>query len=102
MWSIIIRAGCITDWLLGQQSMRPDFFAAFEDFQKKREMERNPHLFKTNQHRHIDYSLQPGQLIHLNIGGDSTNAAKPKATDSLWENPFEANSKNPFMSSDIE
>ena len=79
-----------------------DFFAAFEDFQKKREMERNPHLFKATQHRHIDYSLQPGQLIHLNIGGEYGTVAKTKPTDSLWDNPFEAHSKNPFKSSDFE
>lgn len=65
-----------------------DFYAAFEDFQKKREMERNPHLFKNVNKKQIDFSLKPGQLINLNIGGGTTGT-QPTVSDTLWENPFD-------------
>lgn len=65
-----------------------DFFAAFEDFQKKREMERNPHLFKNINSKKIDFSLKPGQVIALNIG--ATGAGEQQVvTDTMWDNPFE-------------
>jgi hypothetical protein len=65
-----------------------DFYAAFEDFQKKREMERNPHLFKNQNKQSIDFRLGPGQNIMLNIGAEGTNQVT-NPTDSLWENPFD-------------
>lgn len=49
-----------------------DFFTAFEDFNRKREMERNPHLFKNQNRPKIDCSMQKGQLIVLDIGGNNT------------------------------
>lgn len=65
-----------------------DFYAAFEDFQRKREMERNPHLFK-NQNRQVkNFRLEPGQNIVLNIGEEATNQVT-NPTDALWDNPFE-------------
>lgn len=70
-----------------------DFYAAFEDFQKKREMDRNPHLFK-NQNRQVkNFRLQPGQNIVLNFGADATGG-NTATSDPLWENPFEKKTKN--------
>lgn len=69
-----------------------DFYAAFEDFQKKREMERNPHLFKNMNKQSIDFRLQPGQIININLAADG----KPETTnhqDALWDNPFEKKTK---------
>lgn len=65
-----------------------DFYAAFEDFQKKREMERNPHLFKNLNKKQIDFSLKPGQVINLNIGA-GTVGTQPTGSEIAWENPFD-------------
>jgi Protein of unknown function (DUF1681) len=65
-----------------------DFYAAFEDFQKKREMERNPHLFKNLNKKQIDFSLKPGQVINLNIGA-GTVATQSTGSEIAWENPFD-------------
>ena len=74
-----------------------DFYAAFEDFQKNREMERNPHLFTNAVRKQKDYSLPPGQLIYVNVGGETAVNTQTKPTDSMWENPFEQKkSSNPF------
>lgn len=69
-----------------------DFYAAFEDFQKKREMDRNPHLFKNQNKQSKNYRLQPGQNIVLNIGADSTTGGISNP-DLMWENPFDKKTK---------
>jgi hypothetical protein len=69
-----------------------DFFVAFEDFQKKREMERNPHLFKNQNKQVKNFRLQPGQNIVLNIGAEGTTT-EPGTSDLMWENPFDKKAK---------
>lgn len=65
-----------------------DFYDAFKEYHKKKEMERNPHLFKEQRKDAPDFSLKPGQVIVMNIGdsGATSNSGKDGFG---WENPFE-------------
>jgi hypothetical protein len=63
-----------------------DFYVSFEDFQKKREMERNPHLFKPQQRKQLNLGLSPGQVINIGMGNDvQVTTSQP----TQWDNYFD-------------
>ena len=69
-----------------------DFNAAFEDFERKRNMEKNPHLFKNQNRPQVDFSLKPGQMINIQLGAGDQNKAQVQTQNTggaMWDNPFE-------------
>lgn len=63
-----------------------DFYATFEDFDKKRDMRRNPGKYAANTIQTKDFSLKSGELLAVNLGGN-----KKSKQEDFSQNPFESN-----------
>ena len=71
-----------------------DFYASFEDYEKKRDMKRNPEKYSIKNTKAMDFSLKEGEVLDIDFGLKNNNNSDNG--NPFSQNPFENSNHNNF------